>query len=126
MLSQKKILFSARFTNETQNIIICHNLNSGKKVLIDTKRYNILGLVNLNEIKNLHSIKGESIYVNANLTDSHYPGKADHLAFSFKTTAPSELLEFSCKLLDDKAKPIKFASDEQKVPIFDFTIDILK
>ena len=127
MLTLKNILFSARFTNETQNIfIICHNLNSAKKALINTKRYNILGLVNLNEIKNWHSIKGESIYVNANLTDSHYRDKADHLAFSFKTTTPSELLEFSCELLDEKATPIKFASDEKKVPIFDFTIDILK
>ena len=77
-------------------------------------------------MKNWHSIKGESIYVNVNLSDSHYPDQAGHLAFSFKTTLPSELLEFSCELLDDKAKPIKFTSDEQKVPIFDFTIDILK
>ena len=53
MLTLKNMLFSARFINETQNIfIICHNLNSAKKALINTKRYNILGLVNLNEIKN--------------------------------------------------------------------------
>ena len=123
----KNILFSARFTSEKQNIfIICHNLNSAKKALFNTKRYNILALANLNEIKNWHRIKEESIYVNANFTDSHYPDKADHLAFLFKATTPGELLELSCELLDDKAKPIKFASDEQKVPIFDFTIDILK
>ena len=127
MLTLKNILFRANFTNNTQNIfIICHNLNIAKKALINAKGYNILGLVNLNEIKNWTTVKRESLYVNANLMDSHYPDKVDHLAFSFKTTAPSELLEFSCELLDDDAKPIKFGTDEQKVPIFDFVIDILK
>ena len=110
-----------------QNIfIICHNLNSAKKALINAKTYNILGLINLNEIKNWTTVKGKSLYVNPNLTDIHYPGKVDHLTFSFKTTSPNELLQFSCELLDDKAKQIIFATGETKFPIFDFVIDILK
>ena len=127
MLTLKNISFSANFTNYTQNIfLICHNLNSAKKALINAKTYSILGLVNLNEIKNWATVKGESLYVNANLTDIHFPDKLDHLAFSFKTKSPDELLEFFCELLDDNAKLITFATDETKVPVFDFVIDILK
>ena len=35
-----------------QNMIICHNLNGAKKALINGKRYNILGVINLNKLKN--------------------------------------------------------------------------
>ena len=84
MLTMKNISFSAKFENKTQNIIItCHNLNSAKKALINGKKYNILGFINLNEIKNWQTIKTESIYVNASLTDVHNPEKADHLSFPF-------------------------------------------
>ena len=126
-LTLKNILFSANITNETQNIFVtCHNLNSEKKALINAKTYSILGIINLDEIKNWTTIKGESLYVNAKPTGRHYPDRGDHLAFSLKTTYPNELLEFTCELLDHKSKQIKFAEEEQKVPIFDFQIDILK
>ena len=123
----KNLLFSANFENDTEIIfIICHNLNSAKEALSDGKTNKILGLINLNEIKNWASVKGESLHVNASLTDSYYPEKVDHLAFSFKTKTPTELLDFSCELLNDKAKPIKFAADEKKVLVFDFVISVLK
>ena len=66
------------------------------------------------------------LYVNANLRDSYYPEKVDHLAFSFKAKTPTELLDFSCELLGDKAKPIKFTANEKKFPVFDFIVSILK
>ena len=113
-------MFSAKSENKTENImIICHNLNGTKKTLISGKRYNILGIINLNEIKNWLTIKGESIYVSASLTDVHNPEKADH-------SAPAEILEFLCELIDDKGISIKFYSQETKIPVFDFVIDILK
>ena len=84
-----------------------------------------MGFINLNEIKNWQTIKTESIYFNANLTDIHNPKKADHLSFPFKTSTQAELLEFSCELLDDKGKT-KYYDGETKVPVFDFAIDILK
>ena len=66
MLTMENILFSAKFENETQNIIItCHNLNSAKKALINGKKYNILGLINLNEIKNWQTIKTEYMLMQA-------------------------------------------------------------
>ena len=121
----KNILFSASITNDTQNVFItCSNLNSAKQALINGKIYNLLGIINLNEIKNRDKIKRKSIYVNAKLDDSHYMENAKHIGFKFKTTFPTEFLEFTCKLLDDKPEPIKFSSGETKVPILDLQIDI--
>ena len=47
-----KVLFSSNIENDTQNIfIVCQNLNSTKKALINNKIYSLLGIINLNEIK---------------------------------------------------------------------------
>ena len=51
---------------------------------------------------------------------------AKHFGFKFKTSYPTEFLEFTCELLDDKAKKIEFQMGEEKVPALDIQIDILK
>ena len=71
-------------------------------------------------------MKGKSLYVNAQIDDSHYMENAKHFVFKFKSSFPTEFLEFTCQLLDDKADKIKFADGEEKVPIIDLQIDILK
>ena len=121
------VLFSANIQNETQNIFLaCQNLTSAKKALINNKIYYLLGIINLNEIKQWNEMKGKSLYVNAKIDDSHYMETAKHFGFSFKTSFPTEFLEFTCDFLDDKAEKIKFADGEEKVPIIDLRIDILK
>ena len=102
------VLFSNSLENDTQNIfIVCHNLNSAKKALINNE------------------MKGKSLYVNAKIDDSHYMQNAKHFGFKFKSSFPTEFLEFTCKFLD-KADQIKFADGANKVPIIDLQIDILK
>ena len=121
------VLFSSSLENDTQNIfIVCHNLNSAKKALINNKIYSLLEIINLNEIKQWSEMKGKSLYVNAKIDDSHYMQNAKHFGFKFKSSFPTEFLEFTCEFLDDKADQIKFADGENKVPIIDLQIDILK
>ena len=121
------VLFSSSLENDTHNIfIVCHNLNSTKKALINNKIYSLLGIINLNEIKQWSEMKGKSLYVNAKIDDSHYMQNAKHFGFKFKSSFPTEFLEFTCEFLDDKADQIKFADGENKVPIIDLQIDILK
>ena len=123
----RNLLFSSSIKNDTQNIFVtCQNLNSAEKALINGKIYDILGVVNLREIKNWETIKLNFIYVNVKFDDSHFMENAKHLGFNFKTSFPTEFLEFICELLDDKANPIKFVSGEQKVPVLDLQIDITK
>ena len=121
------VLFSANITNDTQNIFItCQNLTSAKKALINDKIYYLLGIINLNEIKQWKEMKGKSLYVNAKIDDSHYMDTAKHFGFAFKTSFPTEFLEFTCEFLDDQAKKIEFADGEEKVPIIDLIINILR
>ena len=101
-----------------------------KKALINGKIYDLPRIINLSEIKNWESVKGKSIYVNAKIDDSHYMENAKHFGFKFKTSYPTNFLEFTCELLDDKAKKKKkkkeFQTGEEKVPALDLQIDILK
>ena len=121
------VLFSASLEDEMQNIfIVCHNLSSAKKALINKKIYSLLGIINLNEIKQWNEMKGKSLYVNAKIDDSHYMENAKHFGFKFKSSFPTEFLEFTCEFLDDKAEKIKFEGGDKKFPIIDFQIDILK
>ena len=119
------VLFSANITNDTQNIFVtCQNLVSAKKALINDKIYYLLGIINLNEIKQWNEMKGKSLYVNAKIDDSHYMETAKHFGFAFKTSFPTEFLEFTCDFLDDEAKKIEFADGEEKVPIIDLIINV--
>ena len=86
----------------------------------------MLGINNLNEIKQWNEMKGKYLYVNAKIDDSHYMETAKHFGFSFKASFPTEFLEFTCDFLDNKAEKIQFADGEEKVPIIDLRIDILK
>ena len=122
------LLFSANITNETQQLfIVCYNLDSTKKALINGKLYSILGIVNLSEINNWDVVKGKSVYVSVKFDDINSTiESAIHFAFKFKTAFPTEIFEFKIELLDDQVKQIKFGSGETKVPALDIQIDVLK
>ena len=123
----KNILFSANIVNDTQQIFVtCYNLDSAKKALINGKLYSILGIINLSEIKNWEEVKGKSIYVNAKFDDiTSNTETAIHFGFKFNSAYPTEFFEFKIEFLDDKAKKIKFADGEKKVPALDLQINIL-
>ena len=111
------LLFSANITNETQQLfIVCYNLDSTKKALI-----------NLSEINNWDVVKGKSVYVSVKFDDINSTiESAIHFAFKFKTAFPTEIFEFKIELLDDQVKQIKFGSGETKVPALGIQIDVLK
>ena len=94
--------------------------------MINSIIYKTIGVINLDQIRNWKIIKGESIYVNTNLNGSRYPENTDHFAFGFKIKSSTDLLNFPFSLLDGKAELIKFALDEQKIPVISFTIQIIK
>ena len=118
------LLLSAR--NNTNVIFISFNgLNDVKESLIHGKIYKTIGVINLDQIHNWKIKKGESIYVNTNLIDSYYPENADHFVFAFETKS-IDLLNVSFSLLDVKSGLINFLSDEQKIPLIGFTIQIIR
>ena len=94
--------------------------------LINRKIYKSVGVVNVNKLTNWTELKGKSKCVNIVLNDSEYSTLAKHFAFAFETTNLNDLLNFELSLLDDQAKPIKFAATEQKIPALTFTIQVIQ
>ena len=94
--------------------------------LINRKIYKSVAVVNVNKLTNWTELKGKSKCVNIVLNDSEYSTLAKHFAFAFETTNLNDLLNFELSLLDDQAKPIKFAATEQKIPALTFTIQVIQ
>ena len=88
-----------------------------------------LGVCFLNEIPEWKIVKGASKRVQVVFSDSDSENlnqNSDHLAFSFITKNITDLLQFSITLLDGAGKKITFPAGETKLPIINFTIQILK
>ena len=73
-------------TNDTKQIYVTYReLNDDKVALINGKISNILGVINLNEIKNWEYIKGKSLWVNVNFNGLEEAKSTDHFCFLSKT-----------------------------------------
>ena len=126
------LLFSSNIVNNTDVIIITSNgLSETKQALIIKNNKPILestlGVCFLNEIPEWNIVKGASKRVQVVFSDSENLNQnSDHLAFSFITKNITDLLQFSVTLLDGAGEKITFPADETKLPIINFTIQILK
>ena len=87
---------------------------------------NTLGVCFLTEIPEWNIIKGASKRVQIVFSDSEDVNRNNHLAFSFTTKNIADLLQFSVTLLDGAGKEITFPTDETKLPIINFAIEIIK
>ena len=93
---------------------ICNRFNNPRDFLISGKLYKSIGVININEIKDSTKLKGESKWVKIIFNDSENPTLAKHFVFAFETVNLTDLLNFQLSLLDDEAKPIKFALNQKK------------
>ena len=128
----QSLLFSSNIENETDVILVtANNLNNAKEALIKKNNQPILestlGVCFLCEIVDWNIIKGQSKRSQAVFSDSEDLNRdSNHLAFSFITKNISDLLQFSVTLLDGAGKEITFPSNERKLPIITFKIQIIK
>ena len=121
------MLISSSVVQDTNVIfLICNGLNDVRDSLINRKLYKSLGVININEIKDWTKLKGESKWINIIFNHSENPTLAKHFAFAIETVNLSDLLNFQLSLLDDEAKPIKFAPNEKKIPVLTFSIQVIK
>ena len=125
-------MISSNIVNETDVIIVtCNGLNETKQALIIKNKTptleSTLGVCFLNEIPEWKIVKGASKRVQIVFSDSENLNRnSDHFAFSFITKNITDLLQFSITLLDGAGKKITFPTGETKLPIINFTIQILK
>lgn len=121
------LLFSSSVTQNTKVIFVdCNGLNNAKDTLKNRKIFKTLGVININQIDQWEKLKDKPKWVNAVFNDSENPTMAKHFAFGFRTVSLQDILKFEFSLLDDEGKLITFFSSEQKVPILNFTIQIVK
>ena len=80
--------------------------------------------IDLNKIENWKDVKGKSIWTNVQFKSHKEINNNSHLCFPFITRSFNNLTNFSVFLQDDSNNKIEFESDEQKISIFNFQIDI--
>ena len=111
--------------NDTKKIFITGKELSGvKKPILNEKVYELISIIDLDEISNWKDIKGQSIWISVSFKDQQEINNNSHLCFPFLTRSLNDLTSFSIYLQDDQNKEIKFNSDEQKINILNFQIDI--
>ena len=126
------LLFSSNIVNDTDVIIVTSNgLTNTKQALITKNNQPILestlGVCFLTEIPEWNIVKGASKRLQIVFSDSEDVNRnTNHLAFSFITKNIADLLQFSVTLLDGAGKEITFPTNETKLPILSFTIQIIK
>ena len=121
------LLFSSSLAKETNVIFVsCNGLTDAKETIVNAKSIKVLGVVNINQIESWDKLKGKKKWVNVLFNDSELePMSSKHFAFGFITTNLHNLLNFEYSLLDNLGKLITFQKDEEKVPVLNFTIQII-
>ena len=98
------ILFPASIQNDTRQVfIICRELNDVKKSLSNGKIYGLLGIIDLKKINNWEEIKGQSIWINADLVEQKEITACLLLFIPFCSTrfTCSTCFSFTTKTLND-------------------------
>ena len=119
------LLFPVSIKNDTNLIFITvNNINGVKKGILNFKLYDILAEIDVSKIQNWDKIKGQSIWVNVQFKDHKEINNNNHLCFLFITRTFSDLTSFSIFFQDDQNKKIEFDTNEKKVSILNFQIDV--
>ena len=120
------ILFASSIKNNTEKIFLqTAGLSSAKYPLINGKYKQMIGVINLNEIRNWSEIKKTSRWVNVTFQEQTDNRDTSHPSFNFTTNNTGNLLNFTSKLVDTDNKPAEFADGEKIFPITDFIIEFL-
>ena len=124
----QSLIFSSNVINETDVIfLVANGLSNTRYVFIKEKLEPTIGICYLSEIKDWEIIKGQSKRTQAVFSDSEdLTRQTDHFAFVFTTKNLSDILNFSITLVDGKNQIIKFPKGEDKLPIINFQIQIIK
>ena len=119
------LLFPASIKNDTSQIFVtCKELDGVKKSILNGKVYDLLSIIDLDQINIWKELKGQSIWINTTFKDQKEIKNNSHLYFPLVTRSLNDLLSFSIYLQDDKNKEIEFNLGEQKISILNFQIDV--
>ena len=105
------LLFPASLKNETKQIFITGKELSGvKKSILNGKVYDLIAIIDLDQISNWREIKGQSFSISVSFKDQNEINNNSHLCFPFVTRSLNDLTSFGIYLQDDNNKEIEFNS----------------
>ena len=115
----KSILYASTVKNNTEEIFLQKaGLSGVKYALINDKYKQIIGVINLNEIKNWSKIKKTSRWVNVTFQEQTDNRNTSHPSFNFTTNNKEDLLNFTLKLVDTENNLIEFSDGEKNFQYF--------
>ena len=124
-LKTTSLLLGASFDQTTDVIFrTCNGLNHAKMALINGKIHNIMCAINLTEETNFDLITNISKWLNILFNESNREAK--HFSFEVVSNSLHNILSFSYSMLDSKGNLLTFAEDENKVPVLNFTIQVIR
>ena len=113
--------------NDTEKIFLhTTGLKSAKYALLNDEYKQIIGIVNLQQIENWHTLKQRSKWVDITFEEQIENKNTSHPLFSFISNNKEDVLSFSLKLVGSDNKLIKLAEGEKKFPILEFIIEFVK
>ena len=105
------LLFPASLKIETKQIFITGKELSGvKKSILNGKVYDLIAIIDLDQISNWREIKGQSFSISVSFKDQNEINNNSHLCFPFVTRSLNDLTSFGIYLQDDNNKEIEFNS----------------
>ena len=117
-LKTTSLLLGASFDQTTDVIFrTCNGINHAKMALINGKIHNIMCAINLTEETNFDLINNISKWLNILFNESNR--EANHFSFEVVSNSLHDILSFSYSML-------AFAEDENKVPVLNFTIQVIR
>ena len=106
-------------------IVSCVGFSNCKKVDINGKRTDVLGIIHTENIANWNQLKSTSSWVNIDLINYSEIQRAGNISFSFVTESIHDTAEFDLVFLNGRGEHIKFSEGKQKIPQINFAIDTI-
>ena len=122
-VTRLRLLSSIKSDAETI-FLTTDGLVDAKFSLMNEILYQVIGVINLNKIRNSNDIKKSSRWVNVNFQSQAINSQTTHFSYNFNTTDAGDILNFSLKL-EDENKNIEFEESEKKHPVINFLIEFL-
>ena len=95
-----------------------------KKDTNKRKIHNIFGVINLGEETNFDLVKNSSKWINIIFKESNREAK--QFRFEVVSNSLQDILSFSYSMLDSKGNLLTFPTDEKKLPVLNFIIQVIR
>ena len=86
--------------------------------------HNILDTINLTEERNFDLIKNSSKWLNIIFKESNREAK--NFSFEVVSNSLQDILSFFYSMLDSKENLLTFPADKKKVPVLNFTFQVIR